>query len=247
MMPTQSGKRGSRFDPSSDTSQSDQWPGYANIATKRLGVYANAIATFSGTPGSHSEEHSCPGGGSMEYRSSASIVLFVVFCLPECATAQTATLSGTVTDSTAAVIPQTKVTTRNSATDESRGTETDSSGRYRIASLTPGIYDVLIEKQGFKALLYSQIELSVGQVLNLNPVLSPSAAREMVTVQGENVAPIDLNDAQVGNLINSEQVQDLPLILRDPYQLTLLSPGTIQGTSILHGLSVNGSRERNNN
>ena len=58
---------------------------------------------------------------------------------------------------------------------------------------------------------------------------------------------MDLDDAQIGNIVKSEQIQDLPLILRDPYQLILLSPGAIQSDSILHGLSVNGSRERNNN
>jgi carboxypeptidase family protein/TonB-dependent receptor-like protein len=183
----------------------------------------------------------------MEYRSSASILLSFICCLPGLTIAQTASISGTVTDSSTAVIAQAKVTTRNLATNASRDTATDGTGRYRITSLTPGIYDVLVEKQGFKTVEYTRVELTVGQVQNLNPVLSPSAARETVLVRGESVAPVDLDDAQVGNLVNGQQIQDLPLILRDPYQLTLLSPGTIQGTSILHGLSVNGSRERNNN
>jgi hypothetical protein len=183
----------------------------------------------------------------MESRSSASIVLLIVFCLSPLAAAQTGSLSGAVIDSTAAVVPQAKVTARNLATDESRDAATDGSGRYRITGLKPGTYDVRIEKEGFKILEFTRIELSVGQVLDLNAVLSPSAVHETVTVQGKDVAPVDLEDAQVGNVVNNEQVRDLPLILRDPYQLTLLSPGTIQGTSILHGLSVNGSRERNNN
>jgi len=58
---------------------------------------------------------------------------------------------------------------------------------------------------------------------------------------------VDLDDAQIGNIVKGQQIEDLPLILRDPYQLILLSPGAIQGNSILQGLSVNGSRERNNN
>lgn len=64
---------------------------------------------------------------------------------------------------------------------------------------------------------------------------------------GESVAPVDLNDAQIGNVVTTQQITSLPLVLRDPYQLALLSPGTIQSNSLLHGLSVNGSRERNNN
>ncbi len=183
----------------------------------------------------------------MKRRSPASILLLVVFCLLRFAMAQSASVSGTVTDSTAAVIPQAKVTARNLATNASRDTATDGSGSYRITSLVPGVYDVLIEKMGFKTVEYAHVELTVGQVQNLNPVLVPSAVPETVTVHGEEIAPIDLDDAQVGNMVKSQQIEDLPMILRDPYQLILLSPGAIQGNSILRGLSVNGSRERNNN
>jgi hypothetical protein len=183
----------------------------------------------------------------MRHRSSVSILLSLVFCLTGFASAQTASISGTVADSTTAVVPQAKVAAHNLATNESRNTMTDGSGSYRITSLTPGLYDVLVEKNGFKTVEYAHVELRVGQVQNLNPILSPSAAPETVTVQGEKVAPVDLDDAQVGNVVNGQQVEDLPLILRDPYQLILLSPGTTQSTSILHGISVNGSRERNNN
>src|SRR5215472_2228509 len=183
----------------------------------------------------------------MQNRPSAAISLLVVLCLLGLATAQTASISGTVTDSTAAVIPEAKVSARNLATNALRDTSTDGSGSYRITSLTPGVYDVRIEKAGFKTIEYARVELTVGMVQNLNPVMSPSEARESVTVRAETRAPINLDNAQVENVVKAQQVQDLPLILRDPYQLILLSPGAIQSTSILHGYSVNGSRERNNN
>jgi hypothetical protein len=174
-------------------------------------------------------------------------LFLLLFCVPWLALAQTASISGTVTDTTAAVVPQVKVTARNLATNASRDTATDGSGTYRIASLVPGMYDVLVERQGFKTVEYSRVELTVGQVLNLSPTLVPSATPETVTVLGEQVAPLDLDDAQIGNMVKSQQIENLPMILRDPYQLILLSPGAIQGNSILQGLSVNGSRERNNN
>src|SRR5271157_964325 len=183
----------------------------------------------------------------MMRRLPAPALLLLFFCLPRLAEAQTASISGTVTDATAAVVPQAKVTTRNLATNASRSTATDGSGSYRITSLVPGVYDVLVERTGFKTVEYSRVELAVGQVQNLNATLVPSATAETITVHGEQVTPLDLDDAQVGNLVKSQQIEDLPLILRDPYQLILLSPGAIQGNSILQGLSVNGSRERNNN
>lgn len=183
----------------------------------------------------------------MMRRLPASTLLLLLFCLPRLAVGQTASISGTVTDATAAVVPQAKVTARNLATNVSRSTATDFSGSYRITTLVPGVYDVLVERPGFKTVEYSRVELTVGQVQNLSPTLVPSATAETITVHGEEVAPLDLDDAQIGNIVKSQQVEDLPLILRDPYQLILLSPGAIQGNSILHGLSVNGSRERNNN
>ncbi|MGO9404639.1 MAG: carboxypeptidase regulatory-like domain-containing protein [Terriglobales bacterium] len=174
-------------------------------------------------------------------------LFLLLFCVPGLTLAQTASINGTVTDTTAAVVPQVKVTARNLATNSSRDTVTDGSGTYRIPSLDPGMYDVLVERQGFKTVEYSRVELTVGQVQNLSPTLVPSATPETITVRGEQVAPVDLDDAEIGNMVKSQQIENLPMILRDPYQLILLSPGTIQGNSILQGLSVNGSRERNNN
>ena len=101
-------------------------------------------------------------------------------------------MAGTVKDSAAAVVPEVKVTVRNNATNASRSALTDRSGSYRIASLGPGSYDVVIEKLGFKIVEYPRVELTVDQVQSLDAILTPSAITEKVTVQGETVAPIDL-------------------------------------------------------
>jgi hypothetical protein len=163
------------------------------------------------------------------------------------ARAQTASIAGTVTDSTGASVPHTRITTQNLATGSSRSTETDDSGTYRITSLAPGLYDVRFHRRGFKTVLYTQVELTVDLVLTLDARLAPSAVTETVTVSGQAVAPVDLNDAQIGALVDSRQMTDLPLILRDPYQLILLSPGVNQSNTLFGGISVNGARERSNN
>lgn len=183
----------------------------------------------------------------MSRPSALSIVLLFLLGLPRSASAQTASIAGTVTDITGAVVAHAKVSTVNETTKASRSVETDASGSYRITNLMPGTYDIVIEESGFKVVEYSHVELTVDQVQNLDATLAPSAVSEKVTVLGEGLAPIDLNDAQIGNVVSSQQIETLPLILRDPYQLTLLSPGTIQSNSLLQGFSVNGSRERNNN
>jgi len=180
-------------------------------------------------------------------RLSAFAFLLSLFCFSTLAIAQNAAITGTVIDTSAAVVPDVRITARNLATNFSRTATTDGSGTYRITTLVPGIYDVLVERTGFKTVEYAHVVLAVGQVQNLSPTLLPAATAETVTVRGDEVAPLDLDNAQIGNLVKSEQIEDLPLILRDPYQLILLSPGAIQSNSILQGLSVNGSRERNNN
>ena len=176
-----------------------------------------------------------------------SILLAFLLGLSQSASAQTSSITGTVTDITGAVVPRAKVSALNKATNATRSTETNDSGTYRVTNLAPGTYNIVIEKAGFKVAEYSQVQLTVDQVQSLDAALAPSAAPEKVTVQGQDLAPVDLNDAQIGNVVSSQQVETLPLILRDPYQLTLLSPGAIQSNSQLQGISVNGSRERNNN
>jgi hypothetical protein len=183
----------------------------------------------------------------MSHRIAPLAAFVLVLCLPRIARAQTAAVTGTVTDVSGALVPHARVTARNTATNVSRSVDTDETGTYRLASLSPEFYDVFFEKDGFKTVQVSHVQLTVGQTLNLDARLAPSPLSEHVLVTGEAVAPINLNDAQIGNIVDSRQITDLPLILRDPYGLVLLSPGVIQSNSLLGGFSVNGSRERNNN
>jgi Carboxypeptidase regulatory-like domain len=173
--------------------------------------------------------------------------LLVILCLPSCLRAQTASIGGTVTDPSGAVVPSAKITAVEVSTGATRSAETDESGIYRITNLNPGVYNIRFEHANFNPFLYSEIPLSVDQVLTLDVKLSLGPERQAIRVSTESVPPIDLNDAQIGNLVDSRQIEDLPLILRDPYQLVLLSPGVIQSNSLFSGFSVNGSRERSNN
>ena len=183
----------------------------------------------------------------MNPRGIALPAVFLLAFLPVCAWAQSASITGTVTDATGASVPQAKITATNVSTNAPRTALTDESGIYRITSLAPGKYDVLIEKPGFKSVEFSQIALAVDQVQNLDATLTVSRVEAKIKVTGGSVAPIDLNDAQIGNIVTGQQINNLPLVLRDPYQLILLSPGANQSNSILGGLSVNGTGERNNN
>ena len=173
--------------------------------------------------------------------------LLIILSIPSCLRAQTASIGGTITDATGAAIPNATVTVQNVDTGETRTAQTDETGIYRVTNLNPGVYNVRMEHSNFNPALYSGIQLSVDQVLTLDGKLTVGLQRVTVRVTGESVAPIDLNDAEVGNLVNSRQIQELPMILRDPYQLVLLSPSVTQTNTLFSGFSVNGSRERSNN
>ena len=161
--------------------------------------------------------------------------------------AQTGSIAGTVLDKSGAGVPTATVTAKNLATASVRTATTTDSGTYSIPNLPVGTYDVSVEKQGFSTLRFNTVVLTVAENLTLNGTLELGAVTESVEVAGNALPPINLEDAQISNVVDSRRILDLPLITRDPYQLVLLSPGTQQVNSSLGGFSVNGQRERNNN
>src|SRR5262249_40216916 len=91
------------------------------------------------------------------------------------------------------------------------------------------------------------VGLTVAQNLTLDGTLEVGATSQAVEVSGTMIAPINLEDAQISNVVDQKRIVGLPLITRNPYQLVLLSPGSQQVNSSLGGFSINGQRERNNN
>jgi hypothetical protein len=163
------------------------------------------------------------------------------------AVAQTASVRGTVTDSSGAVVVGAQVAAHNLGTNSTRMVTTGDTGTYAITNLSVGRYDISISKAGFRLFKVPQVVLTVDQALTTNARLEAGGVSEEIQVQGTDLPPVDLETAQVSNLVESHQMQDLPLITRDPYSLVLLSPGTSQTNTRLGGFTVNGSRERNNN
>jgi hypothetical protein len=159
--------------------------------------------------------------------------------------AQTASIAGTIIDPSSAGVPAATITAKNQATASVRTATTDGTGTYSIPDLPVGSYDVSVEKQGFSVLRFVNIQLTVAQNLTLDGMLELGAITQSVEVSGSAVPPINLEDAQLSNVVDQRRIEDLPLITRDPYYLALLSPGA-QSTD-LGGLTVNGQRERNNN
>jgi hypothetical protein len=176
------------------------------------------------------------------------VVLLAILSLPSLLLAQAAaSLNGTVTDPSGAVVTKAKVTVLNEDTNASRNLETSDTGTYSVASLAPGIYDVTIKKTGLKTAKFAGVTLTVDQALTLDAKLEVPSSSLTVTVERTQVAQINTTDSQISNVVDGKQIQDLPLILRDPYQLVLLTPGATYTNTGLRGFSINGAREQNNN
>jgi len=178
------------------------------------------------------------------------LVLFAVatsltLVLVRTAVAQNASVNGTVTDTTGALVQNAKVTATNSATNVARSVQTGAAGVYSINEIVAGLYDLTIEKSGFRTVRFAAVTLTVDEAVTLNAKLEIGSNAEQVTVEGKAVT-VDTTDAQLSNVVEHEQMTELPLILRDPYQLVLLSPGVTQSDG-MGGISTNGGRERNNN
>ena len=179
--------------------------------------------------------------------TKAAAVALLMFVLAISLSAQNASLSGTVTDPSGAVVPSAKITITNPGTGLVRTAVTSGTGTYSVPDIPPGRYDITVEANGFTTVKLADVTLTVGQTLTQNASLQPGQVSQTVQVDETATAPIELETAQLTTVINQKEMQDLPLLTRNPYDLVGLTPGVMQSNSSLGGYSVNGASERNNN
>src|SRR5215467_10342306 len=142
----------------------------------------------------------------------------------------TGTITGTVTDTSGAVLPGVEITITNTGTDQTRTTLTNETGRYRAAALNPGGYKVSASFAGFEMTIRSGITLTVGSEAVIDFSLKPGQVSETVDVTGE-VPLVNMTPSSTAGLINEEQVKDLPLNGRSWDSLVSLNPSTTNFTS----------------
>ncbi len=175
---------------------------------------------------------------------STSVRLFVlgllvlgIYARPAAVLAQTAgegTITGTVTDSTGAVIAKATVTATNVATNVSATRTTSKDGLYSIAPLEPGTYTLTVEATGFKTLKQENLDVVGLGELGFNPVMSVGATTETVEV---TAAPpvLDTDNVTLGAVMENTAYSNLPLEAsatqeRDPTAFALLVQGAMPGT-----------------
>jgi hypothetical protein len=187
-----------------------------------------------------------------------SVALILMICGTPSALAQdvTATITGTVTDTSGGAIAGTTITAKSVERGETYTTTTSDSGLYRLSQLPVGHYELRVEKQGFQTSVYPPFELLLNQVGRIDVQMSVGQISQTVEVSG--AAPIlKTESTQVDTIIDSATNDALPLATRNYVELTLLSPGAIHpdpssfnnGDNVNAGARpfINGNREQSNN
>jgi outer membrane receptor protein involved in Fe transport len=177
------------------------------------------------------------------------IAFFAVLALPNLVYGQgaNATLLGTVTDVSGAVVPDASVQVTNVDTGVSQTVKTDSQGRYTVVDLIVGNYEVRASAPGFQTVVRTGITTTVGSQLVVDVALSPGQQQQTVTVQAE-ASQVDVVSSTLSSVVEQKQIADLPLNGRNFTDLIALAPGITTGNGVgapagganlLYGLEAN--------
>jgi hypothetical protein len=174
--------------------------------------------------------------------------------LPLHAQKVTSTIRGTVTDPSGAAIPGADVTVKNEQTNLTRSVKSNANGEFVVPELDPGNYDVAVKQANFKEFVSQGVQLFVSSTAVVNASLQLGSMTEMVEVQA-NAVQVETSSGAVGNVVEGNEVRELPLNGRSFVQLTQLMPGVSPQASfdsknkgLLAGVdfSVNGNNTTGN-
>jgi hypothetical protein len=152
----------------------------------------------------------------------------------------TATVSGTVTESTGALVQAASVTVIDEATQDARPTETNKSGVFALPNLNPGSYSVRVSAKGFSPKELTGIEVHAGDDIKLPTfVLAVGALTDTVTVTSVAGQILTIDNGQRSETLTYSDIQDLALTGRDTTELLKVLPGVVQvGNSGYNDLST---------
>ncbi len=180
-------------------------------------------------------------------------ILFLSSSVQSRAVGPTGKIVGSVFDPTGAPIPGASVAATNEGTGESRQVISDENGDFTIPILPVGNYTVSITAKGFSVFQQKGIVLQVDQNISVIAHLQVGSNAEVVQVTGDTGQSVDLVDATVSQVVDSQRVVDLPLNGRDTLQLQYIMPGvSYDNNNVAHGqgqhegVVVNGNRPGSN-
>lgn len=140
--------------------------------------------------------------------------------------AQTAgSLTGNVRDKDGSVIPAATVTLTNTQTGATRSDTSDGNGRYNVLGVTPGVYDIVVTKQGFSSISRRSQEFLVGQTISLDFDMSLGAVSQSVDVNASQAPIMETTSSTVSKVLDTRDLDTLPVINRSFAQLATMTPG----------------------
>ncbi len=161
-------------------------------------------------------------------RRTSWAVLVISFslyiCVPLFAQKYTGTITGTVTDPQGAVVSGAQVTVTNPGTGETRTAVTNASGIYIATDLPVGTYTVTVKAPNFKEFVAKNLGVDPGSTATQNAALVVGGTGEQVTVEASTVQ-VETTSGAVGNVVEGNEVRELPLNGRNFIELTQLAPG----------------------
>ncbi len=186
----------------------------------------------------------------MTRKHAVLILILIVLSVPSAsAQVSTSSITGAVTDASGAVVASAKVEAKNEETGVTFVQNTTSSGNYSFASLTPGSYSITVTLAGFQTFRSVHNVLTVGTPLVVDVSLRVGTVGQTVEVVESNYQRLETSNATVSDIMDTKQVQNLPLNGRNPLSLLTLEPGVVQRTfgGAGSGTHVFGSRDRSHN
>ncbi len=171
----------------------------------------------------------------------AILALFSIWAFGQ---AETGSVTGTIRDASGAVVSGAKVTVVGNNTGLTRDTTSNSSGIFTIPSLQPGPYQVTIEAAGFQKVSQA-VQVAVGAQSDVSTTLKVGGGATTVEVTGSGeAATVNTENATMSTAITSQQVNELPTLTRNPYDLVGTSGNVNEDTNSGRGAgySINGQR-----
>src|SRR2546425_4141471 len=195
--------------------------------------------------------HSASNGGcsmTRKYAATAGVLLLLGVSFVS-AQVSTSSITGAVTDSSGAMVVNAKIEAKNDDNGVVFEQHTTGAGTYTFSSLTPGSYSITVTMAGFRTFTSTHNILTVGTPLVVDVTLKVGAVGESVEVVESNYQRLETSNATVSDVMDTKQVQDLPLNGRNPLALLTLEPGVVQRTTngAGSGTHVFGSRDRAHN
>jgi hypothetical protein len=151
--------------------------------------------------------------------------------------AEAGALAGVVKDSTGAVVEGANVTAKNTATNAERKSVTGSLGQYTLESLTPGTYEVTVSKSGFKTFKTTG-EVAVGGNTTIDAQLAVGSSDTVVEVIGGAATEVNTQTQELSQLIDAQQISQLPSLTRNPYDFVAISGNVSNGDTTSNGATM---------